>query len=303
VTDVFISYASEDRERAEELARALEATGFCVWWDRKILTGQTYDEVIERQLETARSVVVLWSKRSISSEWVKNEAAAAAQRGVLLPALIDRVRLPLEFSRKQTADLVDWNGDPSHPGFQALCDGARSMVGGSPQPRSPAPPRSGPQPRRRWVVPTIVAAVILCLVGLFRFATWDDAPAPITSNATPSSVAAERSRAEVPVQPFESASPGPADIVAGRYRGDVIADAKGSSRSDVELQVTKLDKWTVRITSDYSRLGTIDVAVTRVADKIMNAGGDTVFLLDPNVQPMTLDYSVHGEVTYHGQKQ
>src|SRR2546422_9121085 len=123
MTDIFLSYASEDRERASKLASSLEACGWSVWWDRKIIAGQTFDQVIEHELETAKSVVVLWSKDSISSEWVKNEAAVAAERGVLVPALIGLVKLPLEFRRKQAADLVNWDGDPSHKGFQALCDG------------------------------------------------------------------------------------------------------------------------------------------------------------------------------------
>ena len=128
MTDVFISYASEDRERARTLASSLEEKGWSVWWDRKIIAGQTFDQVIEQELETAKSVVVLWSKDSVSSEWVKNEAAAAAERGVLVPALIDAVKLPLEFRRRQAADLVGWGGDPSHGGFQALCDGIAAKV-------------------------------------------------------------------------------------------------------------------------------------------------------------------------------
>jgi hypothetical protein len=31
--------------------------------------------------------------------------------------LIERVKVPLEFRRKQTADLVDWTGGTSHEGF------------------------------------------------------------------------------------------------------------------------------------------------------------------------------------------
>jgi hypothetical protein len=81
VTDVFISYASEDRDRAAELASALGAFGCSVWWDRKIITGQAFDHAIERELETAKSVVVLWSRHSIESEWVRNEAAVASERG------------------------------------------------------------------------------------------------------------------------------------------------------------------------------------------------------------------------------
>ena len=64
----------------------------------------------------------------IASEWVKNEAALAAERGVLVPALIDSVRPPLEFRRRQAADLIGWDGDPAHPGFQVLIDAITSTT-------------------------------------------------------------------------------------------------------------------------------------------------------------------------------
>lgn len=133
MTDIFISYASEDRERARRVAIALEARGWSVWWDRHIKPGQAFDQVIEHELETAKSVVVLWSKDSVSSEWVKNEAATAAERNVLVPALIDNVKLPLEFRRRQTADLVGWNGDTTYVGFRALCDGITATAGITPE--------------------------------------------------------------------------------------------------------------------------------------------------------------------------
>ena len=136
--NVFISYARDDRERARMLARALEAAGWSVWWDTRIRAGQTFDEVIERELETADSVVVLWSRQSIVSEWVKNEASAALDRGVLVPARIDDIKPPLAFRRRQTADLVGWTGDPSHAGFHALRD-AIAALAGSPAAASPAP--------------------------------------------------------------------------------------------------------------------------------------------------------------------
>jgi len=123
MSDIFISYANEDREQARLLAEVFESHGWSVWWDRKIKTGQTFDQVIEHELEIAKSVVVLWSKYSITSEWVKNEAAVAAERGVLVPALIDNIKLPLEFRRRQSADLIGWDGKHLHEGFQALCDG------------------------------------------------------------------------------------------------------------------------------------------------------------------------------------
>src|SRR4029077_7612201 len=149
MTDVFLSYASEDRERARKLARALEARGWSVWWDRKIRAGQSFDQAIEHELETAKSIIVLWSKNSVSSEWGKNEAAVAAERGVLVPGLIDYVKLPLEFRRKQTPDLVTWDGNPSHEGFQALCDGVEATITGVAPLYAPSPPPHGFRWNRR----------------------------------------------------------------------------------------------------------------------------------------------------------
>ncbi|MEA3292268.1 MAG: toll/interleukin-1 receptor domain-containing protein, partial [Pseudomonadota bacterium] len=60
MADVFISYASEDRDRARALAGALEACRWSVWWDREIVAGETFDQVIERELERAGCTVVLW---------------------------------------------------------------------------------------------------------------------------------------------------------------------------------------------------------------------------------------------------
>ncbi len=36
MADIFLSYASEDRERVIPLVEALQADGFSVWWDRNI---------------------------------------------------------------------------------------------------------------------------------------------------------------------------------------------------------------------------------------------------------------------------
>ena len=39
MADVFISYASEDRNRVRPLAEALQSRGFNVWWDRSLPPG------------------------------------------------------------------------------------------------------------------------------------------------------------------------------------------------------------------------------------------------------------------------
>ena len=62
MADIFISYASEDRERAGRVASVLESCGWSVWWDRKIVVGQAFDKTIESELEAAKCVIVLWSQ-------------------------------------------------------------------------------------------------------------------------------------------------------------------------------------------------------------------------------------------------
>jgi hypothetical protein len=105
MSDIFISYAREDRTVAESLAAAFARHGWTVWWDRKIQIGRSFSETIERELDAARCVVVLWSKASVTSSWVMGEAAEGARRGVLVPLSLGDARLPLEFRRLQTATI------------------------------------------------------------------------------------------------------------------------------------------------------------------------------------------------------
>src|SRR5262245_35764678 len=120
MADIFISYASADRDRARVLADALATQGWSVWWDRTIPPGRQFDEVIEEELAAAGCVVVLWSRASVASTWVKTEAAEARDRRMLVPVLIDDVKIPLEFKRVQAADLSQWRAGPD-PQFDEFC--------------------------------------------------------------------------------------------------------------------------------------------------------------------------------------
>lgn len=131
MADIFISYASVDRARAQILAEALPKHGWSVWWDRNIPPGKTFSQVIKEELEAAKCVIVVWSKTSVASEWVEIEAAEAKQRKVLVPALIDDVAkaIPLEFRRMQAAWLADWQGESTHPEFHKLVEAVATVLG------------------------------------------------------------------------------------------------------------------------------------------------------------------------------
>ena len=93
-------------------------------------------------LDEARCVVVLWSRESVESDWVHNEARNGLMRKILIPALLDEVRLPLEFEHVQTAKLVGWTGALPHAGFEELARGVEGILG-TPAAAQPPEPRRG----------------------------------------------------------------------------------------------------------------------------------------------------------------
>lgn len=111
VTDIFLSYNREDQARAKLFSEAFEAPGFKVWWDVGLRTGEAYDEVTETALRTAKAVVVLWSKKSVVSRWVRAEATLADRNKTLVPCMIEPCERPIMFELTQTAELGHWAGE------------------------------------------------------------------------------------------------------------------------------------------------------------------------------------------------
>jgi len=110
--DVFLSYAREDAEHARALATLLTSRGLKVFWDREIPAGRQFRQVIEDALKSAKCVVVLWSKASVKSHWVHEEATVGVEREVLVPAILEEVTPPLGFRSLQCADLRPWADAP-----------------------------------------------------------------------------------------------------------------------------------------------------------------------------------------------
>jgi hypothetical protein len=124
MADIFISYAREDRDRVirivKALRNALRRQHWSVWWDGEIGIGMEFSEQIEVEIRAARCVIVIWSISSVASDYVKIEAGEGRKRKILLPAMIETVKIPLEFGRLHTADLTDWRGRSSEACFKQL---------------------------------------------------------------------------------------------------------------------------------------------------------------------------------------
>lgn len=130
MADVFISYASQDRDRVKPLAEALQARGLNVWWDRSLAAGQDYAQVIERELKDAKAVIVVWSNASASSTFVRDEASRARDEGRLVPVMLDSIAIPLGFGAFQAEDFTRWNGGARAPQIQLLEEVLRAKLEG-----------------------------------------------------------------------------------------------------------------------------------------------------------------------------
>jgi non-specific serine/threonine protein kinase len=95
-TYVFLSYASADRERAIQIADALEARGITIWMDRKSISGgSSWSAAIVRGIEECAALLVLCSAAAMESPNVAQEVQLAwERRRPLVPLLLEEVHLP-----------------------------------------------------------------------------------------------------------------------------------------------------------------------------------------------------------------
>jgi hypothetical protein len=73
--------------------------------------------------------MVLWSKQSVTSDWVVEEAEEGRKRHILVPVFIEDVLPPMGFRRIQAADLIDWDGAGTSPAFQRLVGDIAAILG------------------------------------------------------------------------------------------------------------------------------------------------------------------------------
>lgn len=216
MAEVFLSYAREDRVRAEQVAHGLEAAGVEVFWDNEIPPGQTWADYIESKLTHCKALIVLWSQTSTKSQWVREEARMGRDKGVLIPAMIDNSMAPFGFGEVQAANLSNWNGDTNNPDWRRFVEAVRSASSGAarsaPPPMPSAPPRAQPAmssaagggekkrgvPTWAWIAGGVVG--VLVLLGVLGSLIPDQPTTTADAGDTTQTVAAMPQTAPVEAQ-------------------------------------------------------------------------------------------------------
>jgi hypothetical protein len=158
MSHLFISYARENQDAAAELASLLEAKGYSVWWDPNLIGGTDFREAIRQQLLLARKVLVLWSRQSVQSGFVIDEASEAKRLQKLIPICIDECSPPLGFGDLHTLSASSLRRDIS------------GIVNAIEDKSAPKSAHSRPLATQFLSDASVAAAVVIAAVGGVCFA-------------------------------------------------------------------------------------------------------------------------------------
>jgi hypothetical protein len=89
------------------------------------------DWYLQDRLARASCVVVLWSRASVESEWVRGKADEARARGILVPVVVDDVVPARELEAADALDLSGWGGVYDDPRAARFVAAVRKMTDGT----------------------------------------------------------------------------------------------------------------------------------------------------------------------------
>ncbi len=153
MADIFVSYSRADRDTVAKVVAALKAECWDVWWDTRLHAGEHWDEVIDREINAARCVVVVWSPISVKSRWVKEEAGFALDCNIVVPLAIENAVPPIGFKLVHTENLSGWTGDPGAAAMCSLIQAVREKLGHT-VPVSESAAATEPDARNYFVIRT-----------------------------------------------------------------------------------------------------------------------------------------------------
>jgi hypothetical protein len=104
---IFISYSRADAEFSLKLAKDLRSAGADIWIDQlDIVSGERWDEAVEKALEACRSILIILSPASVVSDNIRDELSFAIDEGKqIIPVLHKDCKIPFRIRRIQRSDF------------------------------------------------------------------------------------------------------------------------------------------------------------------------------------------------------
>jgi TolB-like protein len=257
---LFLSYARDDTDVATKLVSALERARHEVWWDALIEGGTRYSRALGEALEAADAVVVLWSSRSVESDWVRDEAAQGRDRHRLVPLSLDGTAPPLGFRQIQTIDISRWHGRVDAPQFRAVQRAIAMALGA--EVATPQAPRKSWLTRRQAVVGGTAAAAAAAGVGVLVLEQ--------TGLLRPAGAEAR----SIAVLPFKNLSGDPGQAYLSEGLTDEIRSALGRNGGLMVLAATSSNS--VRDMAGDAKAIARKLGVTYLLEGSVQRVGDTV---------------------------
>jgi len=206
--DIFVSYASQDRDAAFRIVAFLEQNGIRCWVaPRDVPPGMEYGEAIIQGIAQSRALVLILSDQSNESQFVRKEVERAVSKTKpVLPVRIREVKPSgsLEFFISSSQWVDAWKS-PMEQHLLPLVAAIKAM--GTPGAAAvqsstlPAPRRSSTP-----LLAGVAIAVLIAGAALWYFVKPGAPPAPVATAPAPSPAPA----APVAAAPAPAPAPAPA---------------------------------------------------------------------------------------------
>jgi TIR domain/Caspase domain len=286
VPDVFISYSREDRQFAQRLAQALEKEGFSVWWDWDLIGGANYRAEIRSIINEAKKAIVLWSRHSVESGFVIDEATEAKKLGKLIPVLIDQCEAPFGFGDLHTITI-----EP-HLDVAMVVAAIRNQ----PLPRKAVPPPT-PKLYRSMAVAVGLLAILTATLGAYWYnASINQPNQPASTLISPSTPLPQRIALVIGNSNYRTLPSTPnagrdADLVTRELerRGFNVVSKRDLTRGDMVAAITAQET----ILSTVGGIGVFYFAGQAVYAK----GADIILPTDASIDKAQTNISLGVNVT------
>jgi hypothetical protein len=130
--DVFLSYASPDRRRAQEIYSELSRNGLEVWLDHNELkVGEKYNAIIQEKIESSKAIVVCLSEAWLNRDYAQKELEWALKRSgnrndFLFPVQIKNCMIPKSLT--DVVHIAKLTGRNKASGLQKLSQRLRALL-------------------------------------------------------------------------------------------------------------------------------------------------------------------------------